>query len=123
MVDDPDREGAPYVYTASRENQINPNNRWAIQPLVGISVNSEGFSSPTGLVPDIELFEDAENMGILGDINEPLLARAIQEITGMSGRRDFTVKTPVKLFTSSKMNSPMKDNMVIDEPPRITFNQ
>lgn len=123
MVDDPDREGAPYVYTASRENQINPNNRWAIQPLVGISVNSEGFSSPTGLVPDIELFEDAENMGILGDINEPLLARAIQEITGMSGRRDFTVKTPVKLLTSSKMHSPMKDNMVIDEPPRITFNQ
>ncbi len=123
MVDDPDREGAPYIYTPSRENQINPNNRWAIQPLVGRNENSQGFSDYTaGFTPEIELFEDIENLGILGDINEPLLARAIQEITGISGRRDFTVRTPVKELTNSKMFRPMKDNMVLDKPIYLKFN-
>ncbi len=123
MVDDPDREGAPYIYTPSRENQINPNNRWAIQPLVGRNENAQGFSDYTaGFAPEIELFEDVENLGILGDINEPLLARAIQEITGTSGRRDFSVSTPVKLLTSSRMFTPMKDHMVLDKPINLKFN-
>ncbi|MCE2611848.1 S41 family peptidase [Flavobacteriaceae bacterium D16] len=116
LVDDRDRQGAPYVYTATRENQINPNNRWGMQAIVAVTENSQGFSSPDGLPADIELAEDAENMGILGDVNEPLLARAIQEITGMSGRRDFTVQTPIREITNSKMFTPMKDNMYIDVP-------
>ncbi len=117
MVDDPDREGAPYIYSPSREDQINPNNSWAIQPLVGRNENSVGFSDYTaGFAPDIELAEDLENPGILGDVNEPLLARAIEEITGISSKRDFTVKSPLIEMTSSKMYQPMKDNMVLDKP-------
>jgi len=116
MVDDPDREGAPYIYSPSRENQINPDNRWAMQPLMGRNENSVGFLDYTaGFSPNIELEEDLENLGILGDMNEPLLARAIQEITGIISKRDFTVKTPANLFTSSKMFKPMKDNMVLDK--------
>ncbi|MBT8320050.1 MAG: carboxyl-terminal protease [Eudoraea sp.] len=121
MVDDPNRQGLPYIYSPSRVNQINPNNRWGMQAIVGVSENSEGFSSTDGLPADIELSEDAENMGVLGDINEPLLARAIQEITGMSGRRDFTVKTPVKELTNSKMFTPLKDNMFLDKPINLDF--
>ena len=116
MVDDPDREGAPYIYTASRENQINPNNSWAIQPLVGRNENSAGFSDYTsGFTPDIELAEDLENPGVLGDVNEPLLARAIEEITGISSKRSFTVKSPLREFTSTKMYQPLRDNMVLDK--------
>ena len=121
LVDDPNRQGAPYVYTPSRENQINPNNRWALQAVLGVTENSEGFSAPDGLEPDIPLLEDAENMGVLGDPDEPLLARAIQEITGMSGRRDFTVQTPVLEITNSKMFTPMKDNMFLDKPIEIDY--
>ena len=117
MVDDPDREGAPYIYTSSRENQINPNNSWAIQPLVGRNENSVGFSDYTsGFTPDIEQAEDLENPGVLGDVNEPLLARAIEEITGISSKRSFVVKSPLHEFTTSKMYQPMKDNMVLDKP-------
>jgi len=117
MVDDPDRDGAPFIFTPSRENQINSNNSWAIQPLVGRNENSVGFSDYTsGFAPDIELDEDLENLGILGDMNEPLLARALQEVTGISSKRDFTVKMPVNLLTSSKMFKPLKDNMVLDKP-------
>lgn len=120
MVDDPNRDGAPFIYTPSRESQINPENSWAIQPLVGRNENAAGFSDYTaGFPPDIELDEDLENFGILGDVNEPLLARALQEITGLSSKRDFTVKYPVDLLTSSKMFTPMRDNMVLDKEIHI----
>jgi len=116
MVDDPSRDGAPYIYTPSREGQINSNNSWAIQPLVGRNENSVGFSDYTdGFDPDFELQEDLENLGILGDQNEPLLAKAIDEILGATAKRDFSVKTPVKLLTSSRMFRPIKDNMILDK--------
>ncbi|MEJ2163856.1 MAG: S41 family peptidase [Robiginitalea sp.] len=116
MVDDPDRDGAPFIYTPSRENQINPENSWAIQPLVGRNKNSVGFFEYTdGFAPDIELQEDLENLGVLGDPNEPLLARALQEISGASGKRFFDVGMPAEPFTHSGMFKPMKDNMVLDK--------
>ena len=122
MVDDPEREGAPYIYTPSRVGQINPNNSWAIQPLVGRNENSVGFSDYTsGFSPDVELAEDLENPGILGDIDEPLLAKAIEEITGVSSKRDFTVKSPLREMTNSKMYQPMKDNMVLDKDFKINY--
>ena len=120
MVDDPDSNLGPWVYSPAREAKINPKNKWGLQPLVGRSENADGFSDYTaGLLPDIELEEDLENLGILGDQNEPLLARAIQEITGVSAKYDFTVAMPAKIMTSSKMFTPIKDNMVEDNPLNI----
>lgn len=116
MVDDPDRPGAPFIYSPTRENFINPDNQWAIQPLVGRNENSVGFSDYTnGFVPDIELREDLENMGVLGDANEPLLARAIQEITGVSAKTGLQPAMPFEAFTHSGMFKPLKDNMVLDK--------
>ena len=112
LVDD--RENS-YLYTPSRVNKINSKVQWAIQPLLGRNENAEGFSDFTdGLIPDIILKEDLDNLGILGDANEPLLARAIQEITGATGKRDFTVNNPVDVMTSSKMFTPIKDRMIDD---------
>ncbi len=116
MVADPSREGASFAYTHYRERKINSNNSWAIQLLVGRNENSVGFSDYTaGFDPDFELEEDLANLGILGDLNEPLLAKAIDEILGVSSKRDFTVKIPVRLFSSSGMMKPLKDNMVLDK--------
>ncbi|MGB5498584.1 MAG: S41 family peptidase, partial [Maribacter sp.] len=114
MVDDREND---YLYNPSRENKINPDNQWAIQPLVGRNENADGFSDYTsGLTPTIELQEDLANLGAWGDQNEPLLARAIQEITGASGKRGFEVQLPANVMTSSKMFTIMKDNMVMDIP-------
>lgn len=119
MVDDP--QGS-FIFNPDREGEINANNKWAIQPLVGRNENADGFSDYTaGLTPDIELQEDLSNLGVFGDQNEPMLARAIQEITGVSGKRDFTVKMPAEVMTSSKMFSLMKDNMFLDKPLDIKF--
>ena len=103
-------------------SQINPNNSWGLQPLVGRNENADGFYEYTsGLAPDIALGEDLTNLGILGDVNEPLLARALQEITGVSAKMDFTVQMAAKSFTSSRLQTPMKDNMYLDKPLDINF--
>lgn len=112
LVDD--RENS-YLYTPSRVNKINQDVQWAIQPLLGRNENADGFSDFTdGLTPDIILKEDLGNLGILGDANERLLARAIEEITSATGKQDFTVERPLDVITSSKMFSPMKDKMIDD---------
>ncbi|MFT4830986.1 MAG: carboxyl-terminal processing protease [Psychroserpens sp.] len=111
-----DNESNSYIYSSSSENNIKSNNSWGIQPLVGRNENSVGFFDYTaGFTPDIELREDLSNLGQLGNVNEPLLARAIQEITGVSAKIDFTVKMPVDLLSSSKMFKPMRDNMYLDK--------
>ncbi|SFR31206.1 C-terminal processing protease CtpA/Prc, contains a PDZ domain [Robiginitalea myxolifaciens] len=119
MVDDPDRSGAPFIYTQSREANINPDNEWAIQPLVGRNENSVGFSDYTaGFAPDIEQGETLGNYGILGDENEPLLALALQEISGMSGRTSTARQAnarEVVPFTHSGMFTPTRDNMYLDK--------
>ena len=113
LVDNPSNS---YIYSASTENKINSSNTWGVQPLVGRNENSVGFFDYTaGFTPDIELREDLSNLGQLGNVNEPLLARAIQEITGVSSKIDFTVKIPVDLISSSKMFTPIRDNMYLDK--------
>jgi carboxyl-terminal processing protease len=93
----------------------NPNHTLALQPLVGKSENSVGDSDYTsGLVPDISLDEDLANLGALGDENEPLLARALQEI-GTVGRGMVTEPLmPIKEVTNSKMFLPTRDNMYVE---------
>ncbi|MEL0272627.1 MAG: S41 family peptidase, partial [Flavobacteriaceae bacterium] len=74
----------PFLYHPSREPYINSNVSWALQPLVGRYENSVGFSDyTTGLVPDIIQSESVLNMGQIGSITEPLLAKAIEQITGV----------------------------------------
>jgi len=113
MVDD--RENT-YLYSPSRINKIKEGNKWAIQPLIGRNENSVGFSDYTeGINPDIILKEDIANLGVLGATDEPLLARAIQEITGViTNKRKKSVPKPFNTVYSSKMNNLLKDNMVDD---------
>lgn len=119
LVDDRDNS---YLYTPSRVNDINPDNQWAIQPLIGRNENADGFFDFTsGLQPDYELKEDYSNLGILGELNEPLLAKAIEVITGTTGKRDFTVHYPINIFSSSKENSLMSDKMVDDTVYDLEF--
>ncbi len=118
MVDDRDNN---YLYSPKRVDKIRSDNRWAIQPLLGRNENADGFSDYTaGLEPDIPLKEDLSNLGVFGDLNEPLLAKAIQEITGTAtAKSDFFVALPFETLTSSKMHTPIKDNMYVTDIPVI----
>jgi len=104
-----------YFYLPERENEINPDNQWAMQPLLGRNENADGFSDYTsGLIPDHELREDIGNLGVLGETNEPLLALTLNTIIGTTAKRDFTPIYPVDLISSSTQFKPMSSLMLMD---------
>ncbi|WP_010522903.1 S41 family peptidase [Aquimarina agarivorans] len=65
-----------------KEN-VNPNHKYALQPLIveGANKNNETVSDD-GFLPTISQRESLDNLGILGDENEPLLKLAIDNILG-----------------------------------------
>jgi len=72
-------------------SQANPGHTYAMLPLVFKTANSVGFTDfVDGLDPDIEYLEDYSNLGILGDVNEPLLATALNDIFGLPQPQPFT---------------------------------
>lgn len=66
-------------------SDANPGHTYAIQPLIFKTVNANGVTDyVNGLQPDIMIAEDFENLGIIGDLNEPLLQAALNDINGLS---------------------------------------
>ena len=89
-----------------------------MQPLVGTNVNADGFSEfTTGLVPDVEIPESLNNLGELGNPTEPLLAAALDQINGTTGKY-YLSTTPenlqIKTITSSNKMKPFRDVMLQD---------
>jgi C-terminal processing protease CtpA/Prc len=96
----------------------NPEHKYAIQPLVYESVNSNDVGVPySGLTPDVEIIEDIENLGVLGEISDPLLAAAIEAIKGMNKRFYPQPASWYKEFKESDAGSPIYQKMYIDELP------
>jgi len=99
---------------------INPNHRYAMQPLVLKIVNKVGFGDyVNGLEPDKSnlIEEKINNLGTLGDSNEPLLNTAINLIMG-GGRR--VPENPIIQFENVIDNDPvnrLKTEMYIDQLP------
>lgn len=120
LVDDP---GNSYIYSSSREGSINPDNSYGLQPLVGRNENADGFFDYTsGFTPDIELAEDLSNLGVLGQTDEPLLARALQEITGASTKTNWEVLMPAKVMAESKQFSAVFQKAVLDKKLQLPIH-
>lgn len=63
---------------------VNPNHKWAMQPIVVKIANSLGESDYVdGLVPDFSIEEDFVNLIPFGDPNETLLKVVLNNITGL----------------------------------------
>lgn len=113
LLDDP-RGRIPY--SGKTRQEASPLHTYALQPIVSRTENSLGFSDyGNGLSPDVILKESITNFGTLGDINEPMLAKAIEEITGTTSK-SLLRKPEIKseFISDSKMMQPTKDNMYID---------
>lgn len=95
---------------------INKNHRYAMQPLVLKIVNKAGFGDYTnGLTPDVNLPESLENMGVLGDTDEPLLSAALTRIIG--GGRQMP-RLPGKKFEVLKVPlHPLENEMYLEKLP------
>lgn len=70
------------------KSNINPNHKYAMQPLIFKISNAADFGDYTGgLVPTYVQYEYVSNYGVLGDPSEPLLNLAISKITGSTAKR------------------------------------
>ena len=108
---------------------VNPNHTYAMQPLVLKSINAAGNTDyDDGLFPDITLAENIGNLGVLGDVNEPLFAVAIADILG-SGRISYPILQDIKLVGDSNDFTLFTKDMYIDKKlpkdlvKRLQFNQ
>lgn len=64
---------------------INPAHNYILLPLIANSVNINDMLVPSsGLTPSIEVIESPSRLGVLGAVDEPLLAAALSDITSMS---------------------------------------
>jgi hypothetical protein len=61
------------------KGNVNPRHTWAMQPITLKITNSEGFADfENGLQPDHRLLEVITNLGILGEIDEPLIEKTLE---------------------------------------------
>lgn len=100
------------------KKNVNPNHRYAMQPLVLKIVNKVGFGDYiNGLTPNIVVIESINNLGILGDSEEPLLNTAINKIKG--GGRKIPKKPTIILDNVIENQSidRLKNEMYIDRLP------
>ncbi|MBU2950040.1 peptidase S41 [Tamlana agarivorans] len=109
------------------ETNANPNHTYALQPLVYKSANVNGVSDYfNGLTPDYLMTyqtstgataegENLLNLGTLGDINEPFLAKALSLITGTTTKASQANKAfiglDVKHIGGSKDFNPLRNGM------------
>ena len=101
-------------------NNLNPNHRYAMQPLVFEISNKDNKNYPNGIVPGItlpgvELGEDYNNLGVLGDRSDPLLDRTLVYITtGAKSSNNESKTFEFNEIFNSKLATPAKDNMFMD---------
>ena len=95
----------------------NPNHTYAMQPLIFKSLNvNEVTDYFNGLSPDFNniLSENVNNLGILGDINEPLLAAAIAKIQGF-GRIAKQKTNSINVLDNITDLHPFESGMYVDK--------
>ena len=87
------------------EGNRNPRHTWAMQPITLKIANSEGFADfENGLQADYRLLEDVANLGILGEIDEPLLEKTL-EVMGVLPPKSEKNQLPLFEIQFEKMPS------------------
>lgn len=98
-------------------SEANPDHTYAMLPLVFKTANANGTTDfINGLDPDILLLEDYANLGILGNVNEPLLAAALNDIFPPPGPAPFGGTTrALEEISDSNANSPINERMIAEQ--------
>ncbi|MGG7036511.1 MAG: S41 family peptidase [Flavobacterium sp.] len=97
------------------KSNVNPNHKYAMQPIVLKIVNRDGFGDyASGISPNHLLGENLNNMGILGDPNEPLLHKAIDLITGSGKKLPGYPSAIDRDFMDAKSINPLRSEMYLE---------
>ena len=94
---------------------INPNHKYAMQPIVLKIVDKNGFGDyTTGITPTTSLPENLATLGVLGNVDEPLLNVAINQIIA-SGKMLPQVPSIIERdFTDAKSINPLRSEMYLE---------
>ena len=109
----------------TKDTEINKNHTYALQPLVLKSANAEGKSDYIhGLEPDVEISENINNLGILGDPDEPFLKAALNHIKGISQIAADAgpykkAESHLKIVGDGEMFKPNYQRMYLNKVPDI----
>ena len=106
-------QGSITVYDYINDSRDkNPNHMYAMQPIVLKIGNVAGYTDfPNGLEPDIFIKESLLNPGILGDIEEPLLKIAIDQISGDA----ISIENNYLFKEISTPKDEIKEKIILDE--------
>ena len=106
-------QGSITVYDYINDSRDkNPNHMYAMQPIVLKIGNVAGYTDfPDGLEPDIFIKESLLNPGILGDIEEPLLKIAIDQISGGA----ISIENNYFFKEISTPKDEIKEKIILDE--------
>ncbi|MBS7255674.1 S41 family peptidase [Flavobacterium branchiicola] len=102
------------------KSNVNPNHKYAMQPLVFKITNANDFGDYTqGLAPTYLQYEYINNYGVLGETSEPLLNLAISKITGSTAKRIQTDDEFVLPYLSdSKKINGLRNEMYLENAPK-----
>lgn len=109
-------------------NKISGSHRYAMQPIVIRTVNKDGFGEYSAGInpsPGMVQEEKVDNMGELGNPQEPLFAKAISAITGVSSGR--VAKSNLRdnqliKFQNTKSMRRFGTDMYLEEMPEGSLN-
>lgn len=97
------------------KTNVNPNHKYALQPIVLKIVNKNNFGDyTTGINPTILLPENLNNMGTLGNVNEPLLNVAINQIISSGKKIPRAPSFIHRDFTDAKLQNPLRSEMYVE---------
>lgn len=116
-----------YLYDNQGNLHVNPNHKYAIQPLIFKSANANGKTDfVDGLFPDIEIGEDLSNFGELGAPEERLLRTALNAALGKTQENVSAINKRMednfRSFGDGDMLKPNYQRMYIDKLPGEILN-
>ena len=104
------------------KGNVNPNNNWAMQPIVVKYANSAGVTDfVNGLTPDIVAEENVFSLKPFGDPNEKLLSYVLADMQGLPVTAQTLKSAPLgfKKRADSKDFKPFAKEMYINSPNRV----
>lgn len=104
-----------------RKENLNPNHKYAMQPIVLKIANKNDISAySNGFAPNVPNPENIDNLGVLGDPNEPLLNVALNYIN-INGKFSPNLNAKIfKHFSDSKNIDGIEKGMYLENPSNIT---
>lgn len=101
--------------TLVSKREINPNHKYAMQPLIFKTTNAADFGDYTGgLVPTYVKADSFRSYGVLGDPSEPLLNLAISKITGIAAKKTLDDGIELPYVSDSKKINGLRNEMYLD---------